>query len=206
MYFRVRDMMLVHFFDMKDMNSAWNSLCLGQQADENCDSRSSLTNQRRQSSSPLHCNAIVQATATSTYSHKHPELDACNDLSPSTDNKQSSCVFHSPAQAIYNTKTKLSRLSSICQSGLSDLGRMMPSGSQTTRSEPATRSNSIDCENDISKLPVYKTNHSVEPSRLRLDLIVPNGKRKIIKNNKEANVKILTLKEITMYCFSTFRQ
>ncbi|XP_012225328.1 serine-rich adhesin for platelets-like isoform X2 [Linepithema humile] len=178
---RMRDMMLVHLFDMQEMNSAWTSLCLSQQANENCDSRSSLTSLRRHSSSPLHCNAMVQPTATSTYSHKHPELDACNDLNPSTDNKQSNCVFHHPQpQAIYSAKTKLNRLPSICQS---DLAAMMPSGSQTTRSEPATRSNSIDCENDISKLPVNKINHNMEPSRLRLDLIVPNDSNKIMSKH-----------------------
>lgn len=171
----MRDMMLVHFFDMQDMNSAWASLCLGQQANENCDSRSSLASLRRHSSSPLHCNAI-QPTATSTYSHKHPELDACNDLNSNADNKSNclSSVFHHPQpQATYSAKTKFNRLPSVFHS---DLPSMMPSGSQTTRSEPATRSNSIDCENDISKLPVNKLSHNVEPSRLRLDLIVPNGK------------------------------
>lgn len=168
--------MLLHLFEMQDRNSPWNSLCLNQQADGSCDSRSSLTNLRRRSSSPLHCNTPMQSTATTVYSHKHPELDtaACNDLNLSTDNKQHpNCAFHSQPQMLCGAKVKLNRLPSICQS---ELATIMASGSQITRSEPATRSNSIDCENDIPKLPVAnKINHDVESSRLRLDLIVPNG-------------------------------
>jgi len=168
--------MLLHLFEMQDRNSTWNSLCLSQQTDGNCDSRSSLASLRRHSSSPLHCNAPVQSTATAVYSHKQPELDtaACNDLNLNTDNKHPNCVFHhSQLQALCGTKAKLNRLPSICQS---ELAATIASGNQITRSEPATRSNSIDCENDIPKLPVVnKINHDVESPRLRLDLIVPNG-------------------------------
>lgn len=168
--------MLLHLFEMQDRNSAWNNLCLGQQTDGSCDSRSSLASLRRHSSSPLHCNVPMQSTATAVYSHKHPELDTavCNDLS--TDNKHPNCAFHhSQPQALCGIKAKLlNRLPNICQS---ELPMTIASGSQITRSEPATRSNSIDCENDIPKLPVVNNiSHDVESSRLRLDLIVPNGK------------------------------
>lgn len=166
--------MLLQLFEM-DRNSTWNSLCLGQQMDGS-DSRSSLASLRRRSSSPLHCNAPMQSTAGAVYSHKHPELDTatCNDLNLSTDNKHPNCAFHQP-QTLCGAKTKLNRLSTnICQS---ELAATMASGSQITRSEPATRSNSIECENDVPKLPVAnKISHDVESSRLRLDLIVPNGK------------------------------
>lgn len=174
MLFRLREIMLLHLFEMQDRNSAWNSLCLSQQADGNCDSRSSLASLRRHSSSPLHCNAPMQSTATAVYSHKHPELDtaACNDLNLNTD-KHPNCAFHhSQLQALCGAKTKLNQLPGICP----ELPATIASGSQITRSEPATRSNSIDCENDIPKLPVAnKISHDVESSRLRLDLIVPNG-------------------------------
>lgn len=166
--------MLLRMFEMQDINSTWNSLCLGQQTDGS-NSKSSLANLRRRSSSPLHCNVPMQSTAMAVYSHKHPELDtACNDLNLSADNKHLNCVFlsHSQPQALCGAKAKLNRLSSVCQS---ELAATMASGSQITRSEPTTRSNSIDCENDIPKLPVTnKINHDVE-SKLRLDLIVPNG-------------------------------
>ncbi|XP_071560509.1 uncharacterized protein [Temnothorax nylanderi] len=179
---RLREIMLLHLFEMQDRNSVWNSLCLGQQADESCDSRSSLTSLRRHSSSPLHCNAPMQSTATAVYSHKHPELDtaACNDLNLSTDNKQAIC----------STLSKLVRLPYICQS---ELAATMASGSQITRSEPATRSNSIDCENDIPKLPIAnKISHDVESSRLRLDLIVPNV---LLDSNKIMSKHLLSRRQ-----------
>lgn len=168
--------MLLHLFEIQDRNSAWTSLCLGQQ-DESCDSRNSLASLQRHSSSPLHYNAIMQPTATAGYSHKHHELDtACNDLSLSSDKKHPNITLHhSEPQATYDAKAKYNKLPTFYRSEL--LTATMPSGSQISRSEPATRSNSIDCERDISKLPVVnKINHDVESSSLRVDLIVPNGK------------------------------
>ncbi|XP_029162768.1 uncharacterized protein LOC114934268 [Nylanderia fulva] len=176
---RLKEIMLLHFFEIQDRNSPWTSLCLSQQqADESCDSRSnSLASLRRHSSSPLHYNAMMQPTATAAYSHKHLELDtaACNDLTNlSSDKKHPNiALHHSQPQATYGAKTKYRRLPGFCRSEL--VAATMPSGSQITRSEPATRSNSIDCERDISKLPVVnKINHDVEAPSLRLDLIVPN--------------------------------
>ncbi|XP_011702182.1 PREDICTED: uncharacterized protein LOC105458510 [Wasmannia auropunctata] len=189
---RLRQIMLLQLFEMQDRNATWNSLCLSQQADGNCDSRGTLANLRRHSSSPLHCNAPAQSAATAVYSHKHPELDTavCNDLNLSTDNKHPNCAFHSQPQMLCGAKAKLSRLPSICQS---DLAVTMASGSQITRSEPATRSNSIDCENDIPKLPLAnKVNHDVESSRLRLDLIVPNV---LLDSNKIMSKHLLSRRQ-----------
>lgn len=170
--------MLLHLFEIQDRNTPWTSLYLRQQEDESCDSRNSLASLRRHSSSPLHYNAMMQPTATAAYSHKHLELDtaACNDLSLSSDKKHPNiALHHSQPQATYGAKAKYKRLPNFCRSEL--VAATMPSGSQITRSEPATRSNSIDCERDISKLPVVnKINHDVESPSLRLDLIVPNGK------------------------------
>lgn len=189
---RLREIMLLHLFEMQDRNSAWNNLCLGQQTDGSCDSRSSLASLRRHSSSPLHCNVPMQSTATAVYSHKHPELDTavCNDLS--TDNKHPNCAFHhSQPQALCGIKAKLlNRLPNICQS---ELPMTIASGSQITRSEPATRSNSIDCENDIPKLPVVNNiSHDVESSRLRLDLIVPNV---LLDSNKIMSKHLLSRRQ-----------
>ncbi|XP_018394310.1 PREDICTED: uncharacterized protein LOC108773090 [Cyphomyrmex costatus] len=192
---RLREIMLLHLFEMQDRNSTWNSLCLGQQADRSCDSRNSLASLRRHSSSPLHFNAPVQSTTPVVYSHKHPELDtaACNDLNLNTDNKHPNCAFHhSQPQALCGAKTKLNRLPSICQS---ELAATLASSSQIpiTRSEPATRSNSIDCENDIPKLPVAnKINHNMESSRLRLDLIVPNV---LLDSNKIMSKHLLSRRQ-----------
>ncbi|KAL0115521.1 hypothetical protein PUN28_010800 [Cardiocondyla obscurior] len=191
---RLREIMLLHLFEMQDKNSTWNSLCLEQsRSDGSCNSRSPLTNRRRRSSSPLHCNAPIQSTATAVYSHKHPELDtaACNDLNLSTDYNHRNCVFHHSQSllALCGTKTKLNWLRNICQSKLS----AMASNSQITKSEPATRSNSIDCENDIPKLPAAnKISHDLESSRLRLDLIVPNV---LLDSNKIMSKHLLSRRQ-----------
>lgn len=193
---RLREIMLLHLFEIQDRNSAWNSLCLGQQVDGGCDSRTSLelANLRRRSSSPLHCNVPAQSTATAVYSHKHPELDTavCNDLNLSTDNKaHPNCVFHHSQPQMVCGTAKLNRhLSSICQS---ELAATLGSGSQITRSEPATRSNSIDCENDIPKLSVAnKISHDVESARLRLDLMVPNV---LLDSNKIMSKHLLSRRQ-----------
>ncbi|XP_012540959.2 uncharacterized protein LOC105839299 [Monomorium pharaonis] len=192
---RLREVMLLHLFEMQDRNSAWNSLCLGQQADGNCDSRNSLefASLRRCSSSPLHCSVPAQSTTTTVYSHKHPELDTavCNDLNLSTNNKPNCAFHHTQPQALCGAKAKLNRLSSICQS---ELAATMVSNSQITRSEPATRSNSIDCENDIprEKLPVVnKINDELE-SKLRLDLMVPNV---LLDSNKVMSKHLLSRRQ-----------
>ncbi|XP_070150409.1 uro-adherence factor A isoform X2 [Polyergus mexicanus] len=175
---RLREIMLLHLFEIQDRNSAWTSLCFGQQADESYDSRNSLASLQRHSSSPLHYNAMMQPTATAAYSHKHPELGiaACNDLNLSSDKKHpNTTLHHSEPPAPYDVTAKYNKktLPNFYRSEL--LTATMSSGSQITRSEPATRSNSIDCERDISKLPVVnKINHDVESSSLHLDLIVPN--------------------------------
>ncbi|XP_018350094.1 PREDICTED: uncharacterized protein LOC108753202 [Trachymyrmex septentrionalis] len=192
---RLREIMLLHLFEMQDRNSTWNSLCLGQQADRSCDSRTSLASLRRHSSSPSHCNAPAQSTTPAVYSHKHPELDtaACNDLNLNIDNKHPNCAFHhSQPQALCGAKTKLNRLPNICQS---ELAATIASSSQIpiTRSEPATRSNSIDCENDIPKLPVVnKINQDIESPRLRLDLIVPNV---LLNSNKIMSKHLLSRRQ-----------
>ncbi|XP_029665454.1 uncharacterized protein LOC115236876 isoform X1 [Formica exsecta] len=193
---RLREIMLLHLFEIQDRNSAWTSLCFGQQADESCDSRNSLASLQRHSSSPLHYNAMMQPTATAAYSHKRPELDiaACNDLNLSSDKKHPNTTLHHfeplapyDATAKYNKKT----LPNFYRSEL--LTATMPSGSQITRSEPATRSNSIDCERDISKLPVVnKINHDVESSSLRLDLIVPNV---LLDSNKIMSKHLLSRRQ-----------
>lgn len=172
--------MLLNLFEMQNMNSGW-TLCLGQQADENCDSRSSLACLRRHSSSPFDCNDVVPTTAA--YSHKHHELDACNE--PSLADRHSNCAFHHSQRRVTELTRLLNQLPSTCQSKLAAL---TPSGNQTTRSEPATRSNSIDCEKDLPKLPVAnKTSHDVESPRLS-DLIAPNGEFRTLSHPRSSRI------------------
>lgn len=177
---RLRD--LLQLFEVRERN-AWTSSC--QQMDEICDSRFTNMLSRIEELahkttvalshhfSPSHRNVAVQSNATAAYPHKHSDLDAttCNDLNQN-DRQHSGCNFPQ-SQAINGAKTKLNRLPNIC---LSELAATLPSSSHTTRSEPATRSNSIECEKDVPKLTVVnKVNRDTDSSRSRLDLIVPNG-------------------------------
>lgn len=160
--------MLLHLFEMQDRNSAWTSLCFNQHVDDTSDSRTSLTSLQHHTSSPLHCSATLP-THGSSFSHKHHELDsACNEQ---FSDKRATCPSHlCQPQIICGERPKLSQLSNICQQEVSGI---IACGSQT-RSEPATRSNSIDCEKDLPKISVVnKINQEVESSRS--DLIVPNG-------------------------------
>lgn len=164
------EIMLLHLFEMQDRNSAWTSLCFNQHVDDNCDSRTSLTSLPRHNSSPLHCNAALSTHGSSTFSHKHHELDAtCNEQ---FSDKRSACSSHlCQPQIVCSGRPKLGQLSSICQQEVSGL---IACGSQT-RSEPTTRSNSIDCDKDLPKVSMAnKINQEIETSRS--DLIVPNGK------------------------------
>jgi len=163
--------MLLQLFEMQDKNSAWTSLCLDQQAG-NCDSKRSLRNLQRSSS--LRCNiAAPAATDAPAYLHKYHDFEiACNDSS-SIDNC-SDCSFHrAQQQTACNAKIKLNQLPNICRS---DKSESMPSTSQTTESKSVICSNSTDCEKDVSKLSIVsKISHDTKPSKLRLDLIIPNG-------------------------------
>ncbi|XP_032687906.1 uncharacterized protein LOC116852037 isoform X2 [Odontomachus brunneus] len=180
---RLREIMLLNLFEMQNTTSSW-TLCLGQQADENCDSRNSLACLRRHSSSPFDCNDVVPTTTA--YSHKHHELDTCNE--PSFTDRHSNCAFHSKRRVTELTRL-LNQLPSACQSKLAVL---TPSNNQTTRSEPATRSNSIDCEKDLPKLPVVNNaNHDVESPRLS-DLIAPNV---LLDSNKVMSKHLLSRRQ-----------
>lgn len=162
------EIMLLHLFEMQDRNPAWTSFCFNQHADDTCDSRSSITNLQHHNSSPLHCNTTLPNHGTSAFSHKHHELDsACNV--PFSD-KLSMCSSHlCQPQMVCAGRPKLSQLSNICNQDMSDL---IACGSRTTRSEPATRSNSIDCKKDLPAIAAVN-NYEVETPRLS-DLIVPN--------------------------------
>ncbi|EZA49710.1 E3 ubiquitin-protein ligase TRIM37, partial [Ooceraea biroi] len=191
---RLREVMLLQLFEMQDRNSAWTSLCLDQQA-ENCVSRKSLTKLQCYSPISLHSSDIEApaATAVPTYSHKHHKLDtACNN-STSINNSHSDCTFHCfQQQAVCDTKVKLNQLSSVCQS---ELSMTMPSSSQATESETMTYSNSTDCERDVSKLPIVnKISHDTKPSKLRLDLTVPNV---LLGNNKIVSKHLLSQHQLS---------
>ncbi|XP_076387093.1 uncharacterized protein LOC100879152 isoform X4 [Megachile rotundata] len=180
------EIMLLHLFEMQDRNSAWPPLCFNNQhVDDTCDARASLTNLHH-NSSPLHCNATLPTHGSSTFSHKHRELDSvCNEQ---FSDKRSTCPSHlCQPQMMCNGRSKLSQLSNICQQ---DVSGLIACGSQT-RSEPATRSNSIDCEKDLPKISVAnKMNHEVETTRS--DLIVPSV---VLDSNKIVSKHLLSRRQ-----------
>ncbi|XP_078045247.1 uncharacterized protein LOC144474358 [Augochlora pura] len=179
------EIMLLHLFEMQDRNSAWTSLCFNQHVDDTNDSRTSLTSLHH-SSSPLHCNSTLSTHGSSSCSHKHHELDsACNEQ---FSDKRSTCPSHlCQPQMMCNGRSNLGQLSNIYQQ---DVFGLMACGSQT-RSEPATRSNSIDCDKDLPKISlVNKINHEVETSRS--DLIVPNV---ALESNKIVSKHLLSRRQ-----------
>ncbi|XP_034182064.1 uncharacterized protein LOC117605172 isoform X2 [Osmia lignaria lignaria] len=179
------EIMLLHLFEMQDRNSAWPPLCFNSQHVDDSDSRTCLTNLHH-NSSPLHCNATLPTHGSSTFSHKHRELESvCNEQ---FSDKRSTCPSHlCQPQVMCNGRSKLSQLPSICQQ---DVSGLTACGSQT-RSEPATRSNSIDCEKDLPKMSVVnKVNHEVETSRS--DLIVPSV---VLDSNKIVSKHLLSRRQ-----------
>lgn len=161
--------MLLHLFDFQDRTSAWTSLSFNKRASDTSDSRSSLGNTKLQNSGPLYRSAVLP-THPSGYSHKHPELESCSEQT--FPDKHSNYVMHSP-QKVCNNKIKLDQVSNSYQQRIFG---MPVCGNYVTRSEPATRSNSLDCEKDLSKMSGFnKFNYEVETIRPS-DLITPNGK------------------------------
>ncbi|XP_017882456.1 E3 ubiquitin-protein ligase TRIM37-like isoform X2 [Ceratina calcarata] len=171
------EIMLLHLFEMQDRNSAWTSLCFNQHVDDTCDSRPSLTSLQRHNSSPSHYNATLPSHGPSAFSHKHHELDpSCNEQFI---DKRSTCPSH---LCLPEMSWNIHRSKLIPQQEISGL---IACGSQT-RSEPTTRSNSIDCEKDLPKIStVNKVNHEVDSSRS--DLIVPN----VLDSNKIVSKHLL---------------
>ncbi|KAK2583315.1 hypothetical protein KPH14_009317 [Odynerus spinipes] len=175
------EIMLLHLFEMQDRNSAWASLCFNQHTSDTSDSRSSLGSIKLQNPSPLHCGAVLP-THLSGYSHKHHELESyCEQTFP---DKHSNFVTHSP-QKVCNIKIKLDQVSNSCQQRIFGVPMC---GTYVTRSEPVTRSNSLDCEKDLSKMSVLnKLNYEVKTVKSS-DLIAPNV---ILDSNKVVSKHLL---------------
>ncbi|XP_033185079.1 uncharacterized protein LOC117154301 isoform X2 [Bombus vancouverensis nearcticus] len=165
----LEDEIMLQLFKIQDRNSAWSSLCFNQHVDDNCDSRTSLAALQHHNSNPL-----------------QPEHDSTSN-DQFTD-KRSTCSSHlCQPQMMCSGRPKLSQLSNICQQEVSGL---IACGSQT-RSEPATRSNSIDCEKELPNISVAnKINHEVETSRS--DLIVPNV---LLDSNKIMSKHLLSRRQ-----------
>ncbi|KAF7414472.1 hypothetical protein HZH68_002961 [Vespula germanica] len=179
------EIMLLHLFDFQDRTSAWTSLSFNKRASDTSDSRSSLGNTKLQNSGPLYRSAVLP-THPSGYSHKHHELESCSEQT--FPDKHSNYVMHSP-QKVCNNKIKLDQVSNNYQQRIFG---MPVCGNYVTRSEPATRSNSLDCEKDLSKMSGFnKFNYEVETIRPS-DLITPNV---ILDSNKVVSKHLLSRRQ-----------
>ncbi|XP_035717788.1 E3 ubiquitin-protein ligase TRIM37-like isoform X2 [Vespa mandarinia] len=179
------EIMLLHLFDFQDRTPAWTSLSFNKRASDTSASRSSLNSIKLQTSGPLYRSAILP-THPSGYSHKHHELESCSEQT--FPDKHSNYVIHSP-QKVCNSNIKLDQVSNSYQQRIFG---MPVCGNYVTRSEPATRSNSLDCEKDLSKMSVFnKFNYEMETIRPS-DLIAPNV---ILDSNKVVSKHLLSRRQ-----------
>ncbi|XP_015176383.1 PREDICTED: E3 ubiquitin-protein ligase TRIM37-like [Polistes dominula] len=161
------EIMLLHLFDYQDRTSGWTSLSFNKRTSDTSDSRSSISSIKLQNSSPLHHSGVL-STHPSGYAHKHRELESCSKQT--FPDKHSNYVMQSP-QKVSNSKIKLDQVSNSYQQKMFGMSNC---GDYVIRSEPATRSNSLDCEKDLSKMSIFnKFNYEVETVRPS-DLIAPN--------------------------------
>ncbi|KAI4477316.1 hypothetical protein M0804_012906 [Polistes exclamans] len=179
------EIMLLHLFDYQDRITGWTSLSFNKRTSDTSDSRSSISSIKLQNSSPLHHSAVLP-THPSGYSHKHRELESCSEQT--FPDKHSNYVMHSP-QKVCNSKIKLDQVSNSYQQRIFG---MPVCGNYVTRSEPATRSNSLDCEKDLSKMSIFnKFNYEMETVR-PTDLIAPNV---ILDSNKVVSKHLLSRRQ-----------
>lgn len=132
--------MLLHLFQMQDdRNSAWTSLYLKRRLDESPEPRP-ISSQRHCYSSPLHCTATSSSHGSMGFSqHKNAQGENvfCTQDIP---DKHRSAFASRPCHA----QPKSEGYASPCHQGAFDSS--FPS---SIKSEPATRSNSVDCEKDL---------------------------------------------------------
>ena len=164
--------MLLHLFEMQDRNSAWTSLCFKHHLEDARNPRNSIpTLQHYNPRSSLHCNNSLRPHGTLGYSQKHPELDSSPGKQNFPERQESSFVSRlCQSQPICNGMTS-SRLSNICQP--ETVGLLACS---QTKSEPVTRSNSVDCEREFPNLLLKNATRTSELDTSGLsDLTIPNG-------------------------------
>lgn len=173
------EIMLLHLFEMQDRNSAWSSICFKHHPDE----ATAAAGLQHYCSSPLHCHTKLPPAAhnssPSGYVHKHPDREI--PVSSANAGSQNYVDRHNPdfvtrlcqSQSICGSRPRVSRIANnLCHSDVTTAAAAPFSCSPGTKSEPATRSNSVECEKDFSR-PAADTTNDVTPTSL--DLSVPNG-------------------------------
>lgn len=173
--------MLLHLFEMQDRNSAWASLCLKQRSDEIQDTKNSLSRIQNYNTSALNCSDTMGARASLDYVHKHPELDSSGGEQNLSRRQLPSCLSH--LCKAFPLSTSPNKSDNPSNSRYQDLANIMSFNNQVTRSEPNTRSNSVDCDKDqiCSNLPAadpISRNRELDMSRIS-DLTIPTCKQYI---------------------------
>ncbi|XP_033214708.1 uncharacterized protein LOC117171462 isoform X2 [Belonocnema kinseyi] len=166
------EIMLLHLFEMQDRNSAWTSLCFKHHLEDARDPRNSIPPlQHYNPRSSLHCGPSLNPHGSLGYSPKHPELDSSPGKPNFPERQESSFVSRlCQSQPICNAM-RSSRLSNICQP--ESTGVLL--ACSQTKSEPATRSNSVDCERDFPDLLLKSAARTSELDSSGLsDLTVPS--------------------------------
>ena len=163
--------MLLHLFEMQDRNSAWTSLCF-KQLEETRDPINSIPTLQHYNPGSLHCNTPMTPRGSLGYAQKHSELDSSPGKQNFPERQESSFVSRlCQSQPICNG-IRPSHLSSICQP--ESAGTLL--ACSQTKSEPATRSNSVDCERDFPNFLLKSGNRTSELDTSGLsDLTVPSG-------------------------------
>lgn len=166
--------MLLHLFEMQDRNSAWTALCMKPRSDELHDARPSLSSLPSYNSSPLHRPDSMGAHASLDFVHKHPELE-----SPASEhqNRQLAAGLSRlcQAQSTSNGRTKSDNPPAGRHQDIASIFSF--NASQETRSEPTTRSSSLECEKDqiddsLSAADLISRNRDLDMSIVP-DLTVP---------------------------------
>lgn len=179
--------MLIHLFEMQQRKFAWSNptlwsspLVLKHRPDENCDSRNTVSNLQHSGSSLVNREAGTPPQTIANHKYKHSELDTLCSGQEYPDRQQSSSISQLCApQPANSRRIELTQAENACQR---DVSRAIPSGSQSTRSEPTTRSNSVDCEKDVPPNQLGNRGNDAEPSKAS-DLTVPNCKLMLIGGN-----------------------
>ena len=178
--------MLFQLFDMQNLNSA-RLLCFNNHPEEG-----TAASTENCCTSPHHCHAKLpprsnhsSSPSSSTYAHKHPYRKSASSSQNNSqsqnlpDRHYSDFVSRPRVDWIPNN---ICHRESIAMTGNSATLSCNPG----TKSEPATRSNSVDCDKDFPNFLAAPNNRTGETdTKARTsDLTVPNGKFILQTKNK----------------------
>ncbi|XP_046744959.1 E3 ubiquitin-protein ligase TRIM37-like isoform X2 [Diprion similis] len=194
------EIMLLHLFEMQDRNSTWSdpslwssSLGLNRHLDENCDSKNVPATFQHTGSVSMHQGTMTPTHTVANCKHKHSELDVLhagpNFPGP---HKSRSAAHLCQSQLPSDQRPELTQADNAFHQ---DSTKAIASGSQTIRSESTTRSNSVDCEKDVTANVSGSQNADANVSTTS-DLMVPDlalGSNKIMSRHASSLQQSLPL-------------